>query len=98
MAANRITRQMEITKHENFDAQEFDNSYARDRFSKNSCEAIGYLASWAIAGASGNYAGKMSLYGDADGGWHATYRNEQGEVTYTIFGELSEDGEYSFHS
>lgn len=59
-------------------------------------EAVGYLSTWALNG-MGNYAGKLSIYGDKNGDLHATYRNKEGSVTYNIFGQLNEK-EYSFHS
>lgn len=60
--------------------------------------AIGYLTTWAINGDSDRYKGKMSLYGDKEGNLHGTYRNVAGDVTYNLFGQRDEKGEYSFHS
>lgn len=57
--------------------------------------AIGYLAIWAHKSDSKT---KLSIFGDPNGDLHATYENEQGEVTYTIFGQRGDDGSYSFHS
>ena len=55
--------------------------------------AIGYLSAWAIGGRHKN----VSIQGDDRGDLHGIYRNEAGDVTYTLYGMLT-DGEYSFHS
>jgi hypothetical protein len=55
--------------------------------------AIGYLSVWAV----GSRHKDVSIYGDNEGNLNAVYRNEAGEVTYTLFGQFN-NGEYSFHS
>jgi hypothetical protein len=57
--------------------------------------ALGYLACWAIQ--SERYK-SVVLYGDKDGNIHATYRDGNGEVTYSMFALRAEDGSYSTHS
>lgn len=61
-------------------------------------KAIGYLITWAVNSDSERYKGKMTLFGDDNGDLHAAYHNQQGEVTYTIFGQRDEQGHYTFHS
>jgi len=84
-----MNREITLAKHE-----EFDN-LTQDDLSPVYA-AIGYLATWGLA--SERFSGKMTLYGDTNGNWHATYRDKQDNVTYNIFGQRNEDGTYGFHS
>lgn len=84
-----MNREITLAKHEGFDDAVAANT-------NHVHAAIGYLATWGLA--SERFSGKMTLYGDKDGNWHATYRDKQDNVTYNIFGQRNEDGTYGFHS
>ncbi len=56
--------------------------------------AVGYFCGWAIH--NPRYSA-LTLYGDRSGGLSATYRDAQGNVTYSMAGILNGD-RYSYHS
>lgn len=60
--------------------------------------SIGYLSMWAICGDTPRYAGKCTIHLAQSGDISAVYRNADGALTYSIFGQRGEAGEYSFHS
>lgn len=81
-------RNITITKHE-----EFDDVTAQTRDSVN--RVIGYLSLWALH--NERYRA-VAIYLDKRGEANATYRNDKGEVTYSIFAQRHDDGTYSTHS
>lgn len=57
--------------------------------------AVGYLCLW---GAGSERYRNVTVFGGNNGDLHATYRDDAGGVTYTLFGQRHVDGGYSFHS
>ena len=73
---------------------EFANVTANDTSCKSNA-AVGYLATWAIH--SCRHV-RVSILGDREGNLHATYRDANGDVSYSLFGLRGDTGDYSFHS
>jgi hypothetical protein len=69
------------------------------RTNKNIDQAIGYLATWAIPQiGSTRYSGKVTIYGDKEGNLNASYRDNKGEIIYSMAAIRNDDGTYSTHS
>lgn len=56
---------------------------------------VGYLATWALH--SERYC-NCNIFGDSHGNLHANYSDKDNNSTYSMFGQLGEDGKYSTHS
>jgi len=80
-----FSRTVEISLNEEFYNVVGDTHHA------NNC--IGVLSMWAII--SERYSGRLTIYGDKEGQLHATYRNQKGEVTYTMYCQRRADGAYT---
>lgn len=72
--------------------EEYENSLCHD---KKMCEAIGYLASWAI-GAERYHSARLVV--DKEGNVDSQVTDKEGNTTYQILGLRADDGSYSFHS
>lgn len=83
------SRELKITFDENF------RDAIGNNLDKEVCNAIGYLSTWAIHSES-KY--RTNIYGDKDGNISAVYFDKAGNVRFSIFGQRSETGTYSFHS
>ena len=57
--------------------------------------AIGHLCGWSHNAESKQ---RLRLYGDKRGDLNATYRNDEGTVTYQILGQHDGKGNFTFHS
>ena len=64
---------------------------------ENRQRAIGKLCEWSVHNETGKFS-RVTIYGGIQGDITATYRNKEGEPTYSIMAVLNDDGTYSFHS